>query len=307
MAPPVFHIAVYGLLNSDEYQLAKHCLEDLKRTNSKQISHSEIHPLLEYDWKSFLRNKRAELRGETWAFNDKCMVFIDRQLLGNADQFLHWAKTTFDHIDFRSNELLEVFSNEEYKRKFASGDSQNTYCFMDFHIEDSDNPQNTGIGRLVFELFYDQAPETCENFRALCTGEKGQSGTTGTVLHYKDSIIHRIVPNGWVQGGDIRGGRGNGGESIYGETFPDETFVVKHNQRGILGMTNKGYRHSNGSQFYITLSDACEWMSNRFVAFGRVVEGFDTLDKLELINTINQRPVKSVKIVDCGTVQLDEE
>jgi cyclophilin family peptidyl-prolyl cis-trans isomerase len=72
-------------------------------------------------------------------------------------------------------------------------------------------------------------------------------------------------------------------------------------------MANKGYRHSNGSQFYITLSDACQWMSNRFVAFGRVVEGFDTLNKLENIETINQRPIKAVKIVNCGIVELDEE
>ncbi|CAF1215265.1 unnamed protein product [Rotaria sordida] len=307
MAPPSFHIAIYGLLNSDEYQLAKHCLQDLQRTHSKQISNSEIHPLLEYEWKSFSLNKRAELRGEAWSFNDKCMVFIDKQLLGNAEQFLHWAKNTFDHTDFRSNELLGVFSNEEYKRHFESHDNRHTYCFMDFQIEDRENSQTTDIGRLVFELFNNQAPETCENFRALCTGEKGQSEQTGTILHYKDSIIHRIVPNGWIQGGDIRGGRGNGGESIYGETFPDETFVVKHNQRGILGMANKGYRHSNGSQFYITLSNACEWMSNRFVAFGRVVEGFDTLNKLEHIDTINQRPIKAIKIVDCGTVQLDGE
>jgi peptidyl-prolyl cis-trans isomerase-like 6 len=114
MAPQSFDIAIYGLLNSSEYQLAKHCLDDLKRTHLKQISHSEIHPLLEYEWNSFLRNKRAELRGETWSFNDKCMVFIDKQLLGNAEQFLNWAKNTFDHIDFRANELLGVFSNEEY-------------------------------------------------------------------------------------------------------------------------------------------------------------------------------------------------
>jgi cyclophilin family peptidyl-prolyl cis-trans isomerase len=70
---------------------------------------------------------------------------------------------------------------------------------MDFQIEDRETSQPTNIGRLVFELFNDQAPETCENFRALCTGEKGQSGKTGTVLHYKDTILHRIVPNGWIQ------------------------------------------------------------------------------------------------------------
>jgi cyclophilin family peptidyl-prolyl cis-trans isomerase len=71
---------------------------------------------------------------------------------------------------------------------------------MHFQIEDHENSQTTSIGRLVFELFNDQAPETCENFRALCTGEKGQSEKTGTILHYQDSIIHRIVPNGWIQG-----------------------------------------------------------------------------------------------------------
>ena len=67
---------------------------------------------------------------------------------------------------------------------------------MDFQIEDRENSQYIDIGRLVFELFNDQAPLTCKNFQALCTGEKGQSDKTGTVLHYKDSIIHRIVPNG---------------------------------------------------------------------------------------------------------------
>jgi len=115
MAPPSFDITIYGLLNSDEYQLAKYCLEDLKRTHSKQISHSEIHPLLEYEWNLFLRNKRTELRGETWAYNDKCMVFIDKQLLGNAEQFLNWAKDKFEHTDFRANELVGVFSYEDYK------------------------------------------------------------------------------------------------------------------------------------------------------------------------------------------------
>jgi peptidyl-prolyl cis-trans isomerase-like 6 len=115
MAPSSFDIVIYGLLNSDEYQVAKHCLEDLKRTYPKQISHSETRPLLEYEWNSFLRNKRAELRGETWAFNDKCMIFIDKQLLGNTEQFLNWAKNTFDYTDFRANELLGVFSHEEYK------------------------------------------------------------------------------------------------------------------------------------------------------------------------------------------------
>ncbi|UJR25216.1 hypothetical protein I4U23_006568 [Adineta vaga] len=308
MALPSFDIVIYGLLNSDEYQVAKHCLEDITRTHAKQIAHSELHPLLEYDWNSFIRKKRTELRGETWAFNNNCMVFIDKKLLGNAEQFLNWAKTTFDHTDFRANDLLDVFSNEDYKRRYDRNDGKNSFCFLDFQIEDRETSQKTEIGRLVFELFDEQVPETCANFRALCTGDKGQSEKTGTILHYKHSIMHRIVPNGWIQGGDIRGGRGNGGESIYGETFPDEAFTIEHNQRGILvSMANKGYRHSNGSQFYITLSDTCQWMNKRFVAFGRVIEGFDTLDKLERMETINQRPIKVIQIANCGTYQVDED
>lgn len=115
MARTSYNIVIYGLLNSDEYQLAKHCLEDLKRAYPKQISHSEIHPLLEYEWNSFLQKKRVELQGEIWAYNDKSMIFIDNQLHGNAEQFLRWAKNTFDHTDFRADELLGVLSQEEYK------------------------------------------------------------------------------------------------------------------------------------------------------------------------------------------------
>lgn len=71
---------------------------------------------------------------------------------------------------------------------------------MDFAVEDRETQKMNPLGRLIFELFNDQAPETCENFRALCTGEVGRSEKSGTVLHYKDSIIHRIVPSGWIQG-----------------------------------------------------------------------------------------------------------
>lgn len=57
------------------------------------------------------------------------------------------------------------------------------------------------IGRMVFELFKDLCPKTCANFVALCTGEKGKSSSSGTRLSYVNSIIHRVVHNGWIQGG----------------------------------------------------------------------------------------------------------
>ncbi|KAI3364270.1 hypothetical protein L3Q82_011075 [Scortum barcoo] len=137
-------------------------------------------------------------------------------------------------------------------------------------------------------LFSDVCPKTSKNFEALCTGERGLS-QSGFPLCFKGSVFHRVVPNGWVQGGDISPERkGNGGESIYGPTFEDESFAVSHTKRGTLGMCNKG-PHSNGSQFYITLQPT-PWMDRTYVAFGQVVEGVDVLRRLEEAPTCNERP-----------------
>lgn len=153
------------------------------------------------------------------------------------------------------------------------------------------------IGRLIFELYCDACPRTCTNFQVLCTGTSGFS-ERGIKLHYKDSIFHRVVKNGWVQGGDIVEGRGDDGESIYGPTFEDENFSVPHNKRGVLGMVNKGH-HTNGSQFYITLQ-ATPYLDKKYVAFGQLIEGTEVLRRLELVPTENERPLVLCSITDSG-------
>lgn len=152
-------------------------------------------------------------------------------------------------------------------------------------------------GRIVFGLFGTTVPKTVENFRALCTGEKG-IGKTGKKLHYKGNTFHRIIPNFMVQGGDITNLNGTGGESIYGKTFNDENFKLKHDVPGLLSMSNSG-PNTNSSQFFITLVVA-SWLNDRHVVFGKVIEGMDVVKQIEAVGSSSGNPKVRVVVEDSG-------
>eukprot|EP00029_Vermamoeba_vermiformis_P000092 TRINITY_DN100_c0_g1_i1.p2 TRINITY_DN100_c0_g1~~TRINITY_DN100_c0_g1_i1.p2 ORF type:complete len:172 (-),score=52.94 TRINITY_DN100_c0_g1_i1:89-604(-) len=155
----------------------------------------------------------------------------------------------------------------------------------------------TAAGRIVFELFSDIVPKTAENFRALCTGEKGV-GKSGKPLHFKNSVFHRVIPEFMLQGGDFTRGNGTGGESIYGEKFADENFKVKHTIPGLLSMANAG-PGTNGSQFFVT-TVPCPWLDGKHVVFGKVLEGMEVVKKIETYGSQSGKTSKVVTIADCG-------
>merc|ERR1712176_892833 len=146
--------------------------------------------------------------------------------------------------------------------------------------------------RITFKLYDEGTPKCAENFRALCTGEKG--------FGYEGSGFHRVINGFMAQGGDFTNHNGTGGKSIYGRTFADENFQLRHTKAGLLSIANAG-PNTNGSQFFITFVE-CPWLDGKHTVFGEVEEGHDLLELLERCGSGSGQPRAEIIIEKCGEI-----
>lgn len=160
------------------------------------------------------------------------------------------------------------------------------YVYMDISIG------NKSHGRVIIKLFDKIVPKTCKNFRYLINNG------------YKGTVFHRIIPGFMVQGGDTEHMDGQGTTSMYGGAFPDENFELKHSEPGLLSMANSG-PDTNGSQFFIvTDQNGTHHLDNKHVVFGKVVDNMDLIYRVEKYGTEHGKPLKEVKIIDCGEIEI---
>ena len=138
----------------------------------------------------------------------------------------------------------------------------------------------TNHGPIELELFDDDAPKTVQNFTKLA-----KDG------FYDGIIFHRVIPDFMIQGGDPTG-TGTGGP---GYTFEDE-FNERKIVRGALAMANAG-PDTNGSQFFIVVTDAAPWLDGKHTVFGRVTSGMDVVDTIvELPRDGRDKPTEDATI-----------
>lgn len=175
-------------------------------------------------------------------------------------------------------------------------DDVSNYPFFDIMIGDKNE------GRVIFQLFDEDAPRTCLNFRHLCGRNILNNSKKPS---YQGVQFHRIIPNFMIQGGDITRGDGTGGVSIYGDQFEDENLGAQHNQPGLLSMANAG-PNTNGSQFFITTTETPH-LDGKHTIFGIVLKGMDIIRKMESMETDeNDRPKIPCRILKSGFMTKKE-
>jgi len=147
----------------------------------------------------------------------------------------------------------------------------------------------TEPGKLIVELFFDDAPNTAESFLKLSESD-----------YYTNTLFHRIIPGFMIQGGDPN--TKNSDKSTWGQGGPGYNlkaeFSSRSHLRGIVSMARANDPDSAGSQFFIVTSDST-FLDKQYTVFGEVVDGIEVADKIvNLPRDGNDCPEQEVKMLE---------
>ncbi|KAH1015649.1 probable inactive peptidyl-prolyl cis-trans isomerase-like 6 [Dendroctonus ponderosae] len=264
---------IVGLITSEDFQKSKYAIFKLYRSFPQEFASPEIRPLLDVEWNEFIVKYQRRLGNGLWLIKNKVAIFKDGEFLGDFSDLYEfiWRKWKYvfneDWHCLASKHLIDYLEEKiEHCRQLVY-----LTIAIDSHV----------IGSLLFELYNDIVPLTCENFLNRCNNKsRGYAGAS----------IHRIVKNSWIQGGDCE---------LESSSMACENYVVPHDRRGVLSMCNNGRHRNNTIQFYLTLESA-PWMNYKYVAFGQLISGDDILKAIEDVPTYYQAPMRNITIVKCG-------
>lgn len=261
-------IELYGLIHSPSFHQSQSIIKNL----SNEIR-SHIEGMFESDWELFQQKKHNKVDPSL-----EVLCYVDGILIGGSYELSQLALEKYKFIENLSQGIFASEAETAYIQKISSVMKK----YVLWHIKIANGAEK----KVVIELDIQNCPRTCENFWQLSNGFKD--------LCYTGSLIHRVVPDGYIEGGFINTVSGKSHCSIYGEFFDDENYSYLHDKPGVVGMSKFG-RNQNGSLFYITLRPS-PCLNGRMVAFGRVVEGLDAIRAASNVPHLNQRPVDNVLI-----------
>lgn len=272
-------------------------IKEVIKSISSSMIHSEVDfiQLFETQYEFYIKDLMMEDSSFIEYENTKPLIYIidnDNQrkykIIGSTKEFMEYITIECSFILEYNQKYYESLCKIEYESFLKTHKSKFIYMKM-----------NICQKLIVFELFNDICPITSTNFFNLCLNNEIKQGNQ--VFSYVNCEVFRVVRNGFLQSGDIKNFSSSTrqGKSSNAE-FEDENFIVKHDHPGILGMVkNKCLPHSNQCQFYITFNSLSSF-DGKFVAFGRVVKGFDVIKHISEVETYMQKPVVKIFIEKTG-------
>ena len=284
---------VIGIIDSPSFYAIVDALNNIQMDESsstQDIVSITSRTYLEAEYEKEIKNLSLEYKGAYISHSESVLVYKNKgYYIGGLREFTAYAKDQLGYTESISPAFFQSVASKAINEEFKAHSGR--FVFMDLKIGDESKEQ-----RIILELDEKKCPLTTTNFISLCNGESG-------LLHYMGSIIHRVIRDGYIQGGDIVSSSGADGKSIYGDFFRDECFEITFDEPGVIAMCHGNGDHTNSSQFMITV-EPLPWMNKQAVAFGKVVKGMDAIREISKLPTLNDRPTDEVKIVNCGEVDL---